>query len=358
MARRAPFLLTSLRLATKQPTTAEPAEMAGLLAGWLRLWTAAILRDAARRPRLADPTDHDAAHADGLYLIPDQAPPTLAGRWSERARQAGAELLPAGPGDPAELERDTDLAALGLGVLLLDTLTEAMDHMPTLDEEAFWAQVQTAATSEDAPRQEALRAAADLLRQAREALYPSQLTLLELTLLADLPPADWRPGPLPANLLLSGSLLERWATDRPEQFALVHQELVQQRLEIVAGPWDDRDDLLAPLVLQEENLRRGLASYRRHLGHDPFVYGQVAAGLGPQTPQQLLAEEVRHALLTPLGPGGLPPFRGAVLEWPARDGQSITAHVRPWHGRELPTALFNLPCQLHETIMQDFAAVH
>ncbi|HMP03908.1 MAG TPA: hypothetical protein PKC45_15555, partial [Gemmatales bacterium] len=94
MARRAPFLLTSLRLATKQPTTAEPAEMAGLLAGWLRLWTAAILRDAARRPRLADPTDHDAAHADGLYLIPDQAPPTLAESWSERARQAGAELLP------------------------------------------------------------------------------------------------------------------------------------------------------------------------------------------------------------------------------------------------------------------------
>jgi alpha-mannosidase len=304
-------------------------------------------------PRLASPADHEPPHADGLYLLPEPLP----GHWTAAATAAGAELLTT-PND-TEHPADNDLAALGLGVLVLEALTDAMSHLLTLDEAGFWEEITTIVAPEASAeaRAAAAQRAAQKLKEARETIYPSQLTLLDLTTLEDLPPADWQPGPLPVNLLLTGELLERWARERPDQFDLLHRAVVNNHVEVLAAPYEKRDDWLEPLSLQEDNWRRGVTVYRRLLGHDPFVAGQVGFSFGPHTPQLLLALGVRYALLTPLAYGTLPSFRGALLEWPARDGQSITAMVRPWRRRDDPLSALNLPYYLQETIMQDFAAV-
>lgn len=353
MTRRTPFLIFPLRPATKEPTTATPVQAATMLEGWFQLWRIEVLRRAGQRPRLASLADHEPPHADGLYLLPEP----VADHWPAAAAAVGAELLTTPPA--GEHPSDTDLAALGLGVLVLEALTDAMNHLLTLDEAGFWAEITTAVAPEATTDAQAaaVQRAAQKLKEARETIYPSQLTLLELTTLEDLPPTDWQPGPLPVNLLLSGELLERWAQERPEQFELLHRAVVNNQVEVLAAPYEKRDDWLLPLSLQEDNWRRGVAVYRRLLGHDPFVAGQVGFSFGPHTPQLLLAEGVRYALLTPLPYGTLPAFRGAVLEWPARDGQSITALVRPWRRRDDPLSALNLPYYLHETIMQDFAAV-
>lgn len=354
MTRRAPFLLSPHRLATKDPSTVTAADAAVLLDCWCRLWRAEVLRRASQRPRLASLADHEPARGDALYalsgLVPDH--------WPSQARAAGAEILDF-PQPESDDPYDFDLAALGLGLLVLEALTEAMDHLFTLDEAGFWSEIETVACAEALPESRAAAAqrAAKKLKEAREVLYPSQFTLLEFSVLHDLPPADWSPGPLADNLLCSGALLERWARERSTQFALLHQAVVCGRVEVLGSAFEERDDALLPLSMQEENLRRGLAAYRQHLGHDPFVVGQLGPSFGPHTPQLLLEEGVRHAVLTPPRRGRVPTFRGAILEWPARDGQSITALVRPWRWRDDSAVLLNLPHYLHETIMQDFAAV-
>ena len=354
MTRRAPFLLSPHRLATKDPSTVTAADATVLLESWTRLWRAEVLRRACERPRLANLADHEPPRGDALYTFAGHLP----AHWPDQARAAGAEILEV-PRPATDDPFDVDLAALGLGLLILEALTEAMDHLFTLDEAGFWSEIETVACAEALPeaRAAAAQRAAQKLKEAREVLYPSQFTLLELSTLYDLPPADWHPGPLADNLLCCGALLERWANERPEQFALLHRAVVSGQIEVLGCAYQEREDALLPLSMQEENLRRGLAVYRHHLGHDPFVVGQLGPSFGPHTPQLLLEEGVRHALLTPTGRGRVPTFRGAILEWPARDGQSITALVRPWRWRDDPATLMNLPYYLHETIMQDFAAL-
>lgn len=353
MTRRAPFLISSLRPATKEPTTATPVQAAALLEGWFQLWRTEVLRRAGQRPRLASLADHEPPLVDGLYSLTEP----VADHWPAAAVSAGAELLTT----PLEGDHpvDHDFEALGLGVLVLEALTEAMSHLLTLDEAGFWEEVVTAVAPETtaAAQAAAVQRAAQKLKEARETIYPSQLTLLELTILDDLPPTDWQPGSLPVNLLLTGELLERWARERPAQFDLLHQAVVNNQVEVLVAPYEKQDDWLVPLSRQEENWQRGVAVYRRLLGQDPFVAGQVGFSFGPHTPQLLLALGVRYALLTPLAYGTLPIFRGAVLEWPARDGQSMTAMVRPWRRRDDPLSALNLPFYLQETIMQDYAAV-
>lgn len=144
------------------------------MACWLNahsaLWHPAALWGASRPPRCEVSYDHEQPRAGVVYVLPEFPPMILPDDWDERVRAAGsvafrataernatlANLLDALKSRAASpegaerlLETPIDQAitffGLGMGHLLLATLSEAMEHENLLDHDAFWDHVQHAA---------------------------------------------------------------------------------------------------------------------------------------------------------------------------------------------------------------------
>src|SRR5204863_78215 len=101
---------------------------------------------------------------------------------------------------------------------------------------------------------------------AREVLYPAVIYLVNLFLIDEprwgdplLPTVERQ---IPFSAVASGSLLEKWARDRPEQLAAVRERLAADQAEVCGGSYLEREDALLPLESQLWNLRKGLAVSR------------------------------------------------------------------------------------------------
>lgn len=144
-------------------------DMACWLNGYSALWHPAAVLGAKQPPRCEVSYDHEQPHEGAVYAVPEFPPMILPDDWDERVRAAGAvsfratadrattldnlfaalksqPSMPDGAGALFELaaEQVTPLFGLGLGHLLLATLSEAMEHENLLDHDALWNHVQHA----------------------------------------------------------------------------------------------------------------------------------------------------------------------------------------------------------------------
>ncbi|MCS6852757.1 MAG: hypothetical protein NZ700_16490 [Gemmataceae bacterium] len=400
MKSRELILLTPYRIPGRDPFHLGTDDILALLHGWSALWHPAALRGAIGPPRLASPYDYEQPTAGHVYAVPQTPPLVLPEDWEQRVLDAGAvtfrstdsregtlanlraalsveveagtELAPPPAAQAEDAAGDAALLALGpeelgpffgigLGYLMVETLYEAMEHEQLLDRAGLWQDVQQAIDALLGPEPSAarghLQAAADKLRAAREVLYPATIYILDLHLWHDgrldqpLPEAIDKG--LPVNVLAAASTLEKLARAHPERLALLRDQVQSDRVEVVGGPYLEREDALMPVESQLWNLLRGQAVYQELLGRGVSIYARRRFAAHPQLPSLLYNVGIHRALLLTFDQATLPSYRSAVTSWPAPDGKQVEAFTRSPHNSHDPQTFFHLIHYIHQTIMQD-----
>ena len=366
-------------LLTRQPLAASEAkftsdEMAGTLNGLMELWQPALMPHWLRPPEPDLAQNHVEPQSEHYYVLPKSMPLGLAEDWADRARRAGSLVV------TAEVDRSATRRALlqaidimapmdaypsfyglGFGYLILGQLADAMGHGNALDTEQFLSTVQDAAAHEaDDDGNQKLAAAAELLRAARDVLYPSTLYLLDLALLDAWPEDSLLQSldlGLPFNVIASGEGLTRWQQSRPNDLARLKERIDSGQVELCGGHFRECPEVLLPAEDRFANVRQGWQSIKQLLGVEPKVYARCRFGASPLDAELASAIGQRHILLQRFDDSKGPDFKGAVLEWPATAGQSVIAFTRRPDPADAIQSWFYLARKLHESIVHDFTAI-
>jgi hypothetical protein len=387
MSSRDAFLLSPYRPPTSYPVGLDPDEAAAWLSGYFALWHPAVVATLSRPPQPASAYDHDQPAEGAIYTVPAGPHLHQPDDWPQRATAAHAVAVTATPdradtlerlldglratGEPLPFDASPDtvraFAGLGFGYLMVETLFDAAGHDRLLDAEGFWADVSAAAwgvTSRDESFR-CLRAAADKLRSAREALNGGTApALLDLMIVAaDKPDAEWpdsvRRG-LPLTVLLAAEALEKFRANHPARFAQLKSRLapgLPLTLDIVCGAYRERDDALLPPESQWWNFRKGRAVVKALLGETPAVYGRHKTALHAHLPGWLSHAGFRSAVMVNFDGALLPARSAAVVNWSGPDGKAVDAFAKePLPGHD-PLTFFNLGYHLHQAITADTAPV-
>ncbi|GBD36153.1 hypothetical protein HRbin36_01274 [bacterium HR36] len=369
---RLAYCLSPYRLPGLHTMMLTGEDVRALWNGYLVLWHPAVVRQCAEPPRLASPYDHEQPNGPHVYTLPESPPLFLPDDWEERVRQAGGVSVRTG------LERakaqaevlaalDTSVRAqddveafygLGLGYALLEALCEGMQHPSVLATADFWTDVKAAAETEDgATRRRLLQAAAQRLREAREALYSGTVYLLAVIMLEDLA-ADtvldvFVRMDVPCNVVASGELVQRWAKENADTWGLLRERVLQERLELCVGPWRERPDALLPVTSQLWNLRQGMALWRELVGAEPRVFARRKFGYTPAFPALLHLLGMHRTFFLPLEEGVVPEYRATTVEWTSPDGHRVEAITRKPLPGDDPLTYFHLAYHLVKTIRED-----
>jgi hypothetical protein len=152
-------------------------DMACWLNGYAALWHPAVLWQAKGPPRFDPPYDYEEPRGHHVYALPEAPPLILPDDWDQRVKNVGAvafratqdreatfnnlkaalqahgETSAQAPGGPPvgfdtllnlEPDKIAPFLGVGLGYLLLSSLSEAMEHENLLETDAFWQDIQQA----------------------------------------------------------------------------------------------------------------------------------------------------------------------------------------------------------------------
>ena len=329
-----------------------PAEAQELLTGWTAMWHPALLLATGELPEWHSASCPPADDAQYLFVLPECSRALLPTGWLEGHGEAAPRVVAAGDDrsrltgvlleaaesavESCDPELLADFRALGFAYFLIELLTRQLRYMSSLDETSFRAAVIEAAqeagkgNAADAGRR--LQSGFDLLGDAREYFYPVESRLLDLTLVA--PTTLGRSlqeslrGPEPVNLLVTGELIERMATECPETLAMIKDGIEEKRLGLIGGEYAECPLPLLPPEAIRFHLERGLAVYERHLGHRPKVYGRRRFGLTPVLPPILRQLGFEAALHFTLDDGRFPAGNQSRVQWQGVDGRNFDAVAR------------------------------
>ena len=386
MSARELKLLSPYRLPTQSALYLGDDDVSAFLNGYAALWHPSALAAATGPPRPASPYDHEQPTAGQVYAVPEGPQLLLPDDWDGRVKAAGAvafratpdrsetlnhlrDALRTGPHTPREaaalLDLDGDclapLAGVGLGLLQLEALFEAMSHDNLLATAELWEQVRQAVAAllgsdVDSFRRH-LTAAAELLLTAREALYAGSALVVDLCLLEEIGMGgDWHTAPdrgMPLNVLAAADLLERMAREQPARLAALRERAAAELIEVCGGPYREAEDALLPLESQLWNLQKGQAVYRELLGREVRVYGRRRFAAHPQLPQLLQSAGIGRALLLAFDDAVLPAARASVASWASPDGKQVECFARTPLPAESPQTYFHLAHHIHRSISQD-----
>ncbi|MER3440756.1 MAG: hypothetical protein C4296_05205 [Gemmataceae bacterium] len=376
-----PILLSPYRLPGRYPLMFGEEDVAIFLNGYLSLWHPAVLERSASLPRVDPPYDHDNPAAGALFGLPEHPPLFLPDDWHDRAIQAGARwfavtadfattlrnLFEALGWDKADAARQAahldpelyDWLGLGLGYLVLSALFEAMDHSLQFDADAFWQAIRQALqASQRSEQEEYLRAAARLMHQARDIVYPATVYLVELAYLEDYPegqlPASLAQG-LPTTLVAEGMWLsQRLQTDR-STVERIREAWQRRQADLVCAGWLSRHDALLPVESFLWNLSKGVTYFASLWGQAPEIFGRAIFPAHPRLPVLLESAGLTRALVVTRDGSLLPAFKQVCLGWSGAEGKRIVALVR----KPLPTTAvtaFHLAHHLSQTMLKDMTA--
>lgn len=369
---RAAYCLTPYRLPGLHTMMLTAEDVRALWNGYLILWHPAVVRLCAEPPQLASPYDHEQPNGPNIYALPETPPLFLPDDWQERVREAGAisvhaglertqaqqDLLAALEITPRTDDRAEPFYGLGLGFALLQAFCEGMQHPSSLAISDFWADVKAAAeTQDEATRRTLLHTAAQRLREARESLYSGTIYLLavlfaeslaEETLVSSFLRLD-----IPCNIVADGETLQRWASEAGQTWALLRERVLQERVELCAGPYRERQDALLPVPSQLWNLRRGLEVRRELLGYEARVFARRKFGYTPSFPTLLHLLGLSRTFLLPLEEGVVPEYHAASVEWTSSAGHRVEAITRKPLPADDPLTYFHLAYHLIKTIRED-----
>jgi alpha-mannosidase len=359
-------------------------EAEGLLAAWSALWHPALLAAAGCMPTWYRADSPPETLENRLLVIPAVSEAELQAGYAARAQEAGAivvrkmvrrdeiiaaalaALPPANGSAPSSLDPEivADFLALSFIYLQVELLTRRIRYMSVIDETHFQNLVadgaKAAVTGDSETARERLLKCLDVLTEAREHVYPTDIYFFDLTLVAGttLGPAlaHELAGPLPCNVLISGQTTDELARQDPETLSRLREGLAAQRLGLVGGDWDEAEHPLLDLEAIFANFQRAATSYQKNLGRQAIVYGRRRFGLTPVLPQVLSKFGFTSALLATLDEGRIPFADQSKTRWEGVDGSVIDVLGKPPVDASLPETFLGLSAKLADGIHHDHVA--
>jgi alpha-mannosidase len=357
-------------------------EAEGLLACYTALWHPALLASAGRLPVMQRPEDPPEELSGRLMVVPPISDSEIPVGFAHRTEKSGGRMIRKSISRaeivqqaldsldeehqlPSELDAlAADFLALGYCYQQVSALTHQLRYTDNLDQLHFEEEVVIAARAaiagDEAKARDRLAHCFDILSEARDQSYPVDAFLIDLTLVAESTIGQslrtQLQSPTPTNLLISGRVLERMASEQAETLSALREAIGRGQVELIGGEYDE-----GPLTLmsREEvlgNFRRGLAVYEKHLGCRPKVFGRRRFGLSPILPAILRGLGFQGVLHATLDDGHLPqPIQCRAL-WEGSDGTEIEALMRvPLDARRAETML-GLAEKLSESMDNDQVA--
>ncbi len=370
----------------------EPSASAGdalALETWAAVtavWHPAILGCGLGLPEIESITAPSDPAAGEIRVIPRGAVEQLPSGHRTSVEDAGAILIEASSdravlvarvrgrlGDPgantaadAELDRVAhDFLALGLAHWMLRELTAAMGHADTLDRESLLREVQAGAyawRTGDAPAAvNRLRAAFEILTQARERFYPVDAYLLDLCMLNPLEPAQGLAAifetPVPVSLLAQAKTIDDLAASQPELLESLRQGIAGGWVDVAGGEYDEAPNAVLPIESLVWRFVEGGETYRRHLDDRSVeTFARRRFGLHTMAPQIAKRFGFRFALHMGFDAGVFPIPGETKRMWEGPDGVTLEALVRPPLAADRAMTGWQLPWRIAATMKNDHVA--
>jgi len=327
-----------------------------ILSAYSALWHPALVASTGSMPRWARAEDPPQGPEGALIVVPGVCELRLPSDWlpqteawglcvlrgfrrQEEIVSAALQRLDGGPTNICpELVRD--FLALGYAHLLTELVTRQIRYMSNLDEVRLGREVvsasQAAVQGQTDLAYDHLRAALDVLAEARQYYYPAETHLLDITVLAvsTLGPALQATlqaaldSQQPTNLLLGAAELEQLAQQAPETLELLRRAWSEKKVGILAGGKDESPLPMLPLEAMLENIQQGWAVFERLLGQRPRVFGRRRYGLSVLLPQVLAGLGVEGVFHGALDEGRFPTSHQSKIRWEGLDGTTLDGLAR------------------------------
>ncbi len=268
---------------------------------------------------------------------------------------------PGDPGDPLV----GDFYALGTARWWLKDLTLAMGHADCLDLESLTRETLQGAkdwlAGERTGASNRLRAAFEVLTQARERFYPVDAYLLDLVLLDPALPAgslaDSLAARTPFSVIAPASAIDRTAAVDPDAVAALRTAVTDGWADVVGGTYGEIAEPLAPLTSILWQYRKGGEVYRTHLDdRNVETLATRRFALYPQRAQLARRFGFRFALHLGLDSGRFPiPIETKRL-WESPDGSHLETLMRPPISADRPSEASRLAWRLGKSMKDDHVA--
>ncbi len=206
-----------------------------------------------------------------------------------------------------------------------------------------------------------LRAAFEVLTQARERFYPVNAYVIDLCLLdpsmGEGVLADPLATPVAISLLAPAQAIETQGLQDPERMAALRQAIADGWADVVGGTYAETEEPLLPLESVLWQFRRGASVYRTYL-EDRTVetYGRRRFGLYAQLPQFAKRFGFRYAVHLGFDAGRFPIPSETKRLWESPDGSNLESLMRPPMAADRPAQGWLLPWRLAATMKNDHVA--
>jgi alpha-mannosidase len=351
------------------------------------LWHPSLLARAAALPRIESADAPSPPQARELRVVASGAMERLPSGYLTQAADAGATLFEGdadrdllvseiqerlGAVGTPETNASGEMASVALDYMALGSahwwlkdLTTAMGHSDGLDHDSLTREVLAGATAwQNGDRPTAtnrLRAAFELLTQARERFYPVDAYLIDICLLDPGMPAGSLVDPLtsraPVSFLAPAKAIENLAARDPERLAALREAITEGWADVAGGAYAEADEPLLPLESVLWQFRKGGEVYRAHLDErNVETVARRRFALYPQLPQVAKRFGFRFAVHLGFDAGRFPVRPESKRLWEAPDGTSMETLTRPPLGADKAASGSRLPWRLALTMKDDHVA--
>jgi alpha-mannosidase len=350
-------------------------------------WHPSLLSRAAELPRIEPLESPSPPLAKQIRLHPSGTLDRLPPGYRSQAEDAGAILMeaeedrsrlirqlqehlgavgtPETSDDSGMISLASDFLALGTTHWMLRDLATSMGHPDAVNHEALTREALSGADAwQSCDRSSAvnrLRAAFEVLTQARERFYPVDAYLIDLCLLDPSMAAGALTGPLesqvPISFLASAQAIARQSEQDPERMERFRQAITEGWVDVAGGTYEEAEDALLPIESILWQFRRGAEVYREHLDdRNVETYARRRFGLYTQLPQ--IAKRFGFRFAIHLGfDGGRFPIRAETKRlWESPDGTSLESLLRPPLAADRHAQGLMVPWRLAATMKNDHVA--
>lgn len=376
-SRRQLVLLSSFRPSSKYRQTIDQEEAAAFLHGYLALWHPAAILQSSGLPVIGSHYEYDQPQTNHLFALPEVPNSYQPGDWEVRTKDAGSLVFASSADWQATLSnlaqslglgtnelQDTEylpFIGLGFGYLVLEAFCEAQDHANPLTTAIFYEELRKAAeATESEARQAALKQAAQLLLQAREVVYPSQIYQAVTFILDEASSADklrlWLQGGLPMALVGSSDILQGWANTDQSLVNVLRERFQAGTLDWWGGCYFDQEDAALPRAAWLKNLSKGLKQAQQTLNKPLESTGRCRFAATPTLPALLNHFGLKRSLGISFDGGSWPHSSSSLTAWRGPDSKLIeTCNRKPEPIHDSQT-WFHLGNLLYETQLNESVA--